>query len=148
VDIKITSEHYNPILQRKEMIFKTVHKSASTPQRFELRQKLAAATNSKLESTFIIKAETNTGTNETIGEAHVYDSPKKAKQIVPKHIWVRNLSPEERAKLAEAKPSKVEKKPPEKAPEKAAKEEPKKKLEEKKVEAKKEETRKPAGETK
>jgi len=148
VDIKITSEHYNPLLKRKEILFKTTHKSSSTPQRFELRQKLAVAVNSKLESTFIIKAETETGTNETIGKAHVYDSPEKAKLIVPKHIWIRNLSPEEKAKIAEAKPAKVEKKPPEKAPEKATKEEPRKKPEEKKAEAKKEETKKPIGETK
>jgi len=133
VDIKIISENYNPAIKRKEILFQAKHKSASTPQRFELRQKLAAAVNSKLESTFIIKAETKTGTNETMGEAHVYDTPEKAKLIVQKHIWIRNLSPEDRAKIAETKTAKVEKKPSEKAPAKAAKEEPKKKPEEKKA---------------
>ncbi|HYB92667.1 MAG TPA: 30S ribosomal protein S24e [archaeon] len=133
MDIKIISENYNPAIKRKEILFQAKHKSASTPQRFELRQKLAAAVNSKLESTFIIKAETKTGTNETMGEAHVYDTPEKAKLIVQKHIWIRNLSPEDRAKIAETKTAKVEKKPSEKAPAKAAKEEPKKKPEEKKA---------------
>ncbi len=133
MDIKIISENYNPAIKRKEILFQAKHKSASTPQRFELRQKLAAAVNSKLESTFIIKAETKTGTNETMGEAHVYDTPEKAKLIVQKHIWIRNLSPEDRAKIAETKTAKVEKKPAEKAPAKAAKEEPKKKPEEKKA---------------
>ena len=133
MDIKIISENYNPAIKRKEILFQAKHKSASTPQRFELRQKLAAAVNSKLESTFIVKAETKTGTNETMGEAHVYDTPEKAKLIVQKHIWIRNLSPEDRAKIAETKTAKVEKKPSEKAPAKAAKEEPKKKPEEKKA---------------
>jgi len=113
VEIKIASERYNPLLKRREVIFRVSHASATTPQRFELRKKLATLLNSNLDATLLIKVETKTGTNEAVGEAHIYDTPERAKAMAPTH-WLRNLPPEEKAKLAEAKPAKTERKKPEK----------------------------------
>lgn len=141
MEIKIAKESYNPLLKRKEVSFSVKHPSTGTPPRFELRKELATKLKSTLDQTFIVKLETKTGTNEAVGEAQVYDSVDRAKAIVPAHILVRNLPPEERKKITEAKAAKVEKKPPEKK----AKE---KKPEEKKPEEKKPEPAKPAGETK
>lgn len=131
MEIKISKESYNPLLKRKEVSFSVKHPSAGTPPSFELRKELAAKLKSTLDQTFIIKLKTKTGTKEAVGEAQVYDSAERAKSIVPAHIAVRNLPPEERKKIAETKAAKVEKKP-----------------REKKAEEKKPEPAKPAGETK
>ena len=131
MEIKIAKESYNPLLKRKELSFSVKHPSAETPPRFELRQELATKLKSTLDQTFVIKLKTKTGTKEAVGEAQVYDSVERAKSIVPAHIVVRNLPPEERKKITEAKAAKVEKKP-----------------REKKTEEKKPEPAKPAGETK
>ena len=156
MEIKIAEESYNPLLKRKEIYFSVKHPSAGTPPRFEIRKELATKLKSTLDQTFIIKLKTKTGTGEAVGEAQVYDSVERAKLITPAHILTRNLSPEERKKIAEAKPAKVEEKPKEKKAEEKKVEEKKpeekkvkeKKVEEKKTEEKKPEPAKPAGETK
>jgi ribosomal protein S24E len=127
VEIKISKENYNPLLKRKEITFSVKHPSTGTPPRFELRKELAAKLKATLDQTFIINLKTKTGTKEAVGEAQIYDSVERAKSILAEHLTVRNLPPEERKKLAEAKAAKPEKKPEEK---------------------KKAEQAKPAGETK
>lgn len=116
MEIKIAAESYNPLLKRKEIFVTILHQSAATPDRFSVRRQLAARYNSKLEATYVTKMKTKTGTNETICEAHVYDSPEWASKIEPKYIRDRNLPAEER-KLAKArKPvEKAEKAPPQAA---------------------------------
>jgi len=117
VELKIDTEHYNPLLKRKEIFVTISHQSTGTPDRLNLRKQLAARYNSKLEATYITKMKTKTGTNETTCKAHVYDSPEWASRVEPKFIKNRNLPPEERKVSAKAKKpvEKVEKAPP-KAP--------------------------------
>jgi small subunit ribosomal protein S24e len=103
VEIKIATEHYNPLLKRKEILVTISHQSTGTPDRFGIRKQLAARYNSKLEATYVTKMKTKTGTNETICKAHVYDSPEWANRVEPKFIKNRNLPAEERKVLAKAK---------------------------------------------
>lgn len=114
MEIKIAAESYNPLLKRKEIFVTISHQSAATPDRFGIRKQLAARYNSRLEATYITKMKTKTGTNETICEAHIYDSPEWADRVEPKYIKDRNLPAEERKVLAKAKKpvEKAEKVPP------------------------------------
>ncbi|MCW4036015.1 MAG: hypothetical protein NWE75_02370 [Candidatus Bathyarchaeota archaeon] len=66
----------------------------STPTRSEVRREIAVLLKSELDRVWIRKMETKTGTNLTVGLAHVYDDPAKALQVEPEHIIRRNQQPE------------------------------------------------------
>lgn len=66
----------------------------STPTRSEVRREIAVLLKAELDRVWIRKMETKTGTNLTVGLAHVYDDPAKALQVEPKHIIRRNQQPE------------------------------------------------------
>ncbi|MDH5769771.1 MAG: hypothetical protein OEZ25_00560 [Candidatus Bathyarchaeota archaeon] len=107
--IKKKSEKYNPILKRKEVTFAVNHPSSGTPLLFEIRKALASMNNVRLDSVYISKMYTLTGTNQTIVRTEIYDAPEAAKLIVPKHIQMRNLPPGEKGEEAKATKKKVSK---------------------------------------
>jgi ribosomal protein S24E len=115
--MKILKETLNPLLERKEVIFEITHEKAPTPSRVEVKEKIAGKLNADPNLIYIEKMKTKTNTWKTLGLAHVYNSPVKAKILVPKYIVTRSLPKEERAKLKEKKPTKAPaKKPAEKPP--------------------------------
>ena len=125
MDIKISSDSYNPLLKRREIGLEIHHKGEGTPQRFDVRKRIASKLNTKIENVFVVSLDTTTGLQRTLCSLQIYDDPRTASSTVPEHIAVRNLPPEERAKIREAKSAKVEKKPAkpaEKAETKTAKE--------------------------
>jgi len=69
----------------------------STPTRSEVRRELAVLLKTDLDRIFIRRMVTKTGTNRTVGLAHVYDDPAKAHQVEPEHIIQRNQPPEKPA---------------------------------------------------
>jgi len=95
----------NPLLNRKEVKFEILHQGVSTPPRPEVREKIAKKIHVDPTLVYIIKMETKTNTWKTGGIAYAYDSAEKAKVIVPKHIFTRDLPKEERTKLKEKKPA-------------------------------------------
>lgn len=106
MEFKIINEVYNPLIKRKEVKAEVFHQAAGTPDRFSLRKELALKLNEDLEKLYIIKMVTKTGTNKTICDIEVYDDKDTAKLIIPKHILIRNLPPEERKKALEEKEKK------------------------------------------
>lgn len=44
------------------------------------------------EAVYITEMNTLTGTNQARGKVEVYDSPERAKQLVPKYIQSRNIA--------------------------------------------------------
>ena len=125
MDIKVSSESYNPLLMRKEISLEIRHKGEGTPQRFDIRKRIASKLSAKIDNVFVVSLDTFTGLQRTLCSVHVYDDPSTASSTVPEHIAIRNLPPEERAKIKEAKSAKAEKKPAkpaEKAETKSAKE--------------------------
>lgn len=111
MEIKVNSEFYNPLLKRREISLEIQHKGEGTPQRFDIRKRVASKLSTKIENVFIVSLDTSTGVQRTLCSAQVYDDPSAASSAVPEHIAIRNLPPEERAKTKEAKPAKAEKKP-------------------------------------
>jgi len=104
MEIKVVKEVNNQLLGRKEVHFIAGHLRASTPLRFDVRKALSERLASRLEATYVIKLKTKTGTHTTDGLCFIYEDTEKAKALVHKHVYLRNLHPEERAKLKEEKP--------------------------------------------
>jgi ribosomal protein S24E len=124
MEIKVSNEFYNPLLKRKEISLEIEHTGEGTPQRFDIRKRMAAKLNAKIENVFVVSLNTATGLQRSTCSLQVYDDSHVASSTVPEHVAVRNLSPEERAKAKEAKAAKPEKaaKPAEKREAKPAKE--------------------------
>lgn len=120
MEIKVNGETYNPLLKRKEIALEIDHKGEGTPQRFDVRKKMASKLGAKVENVFVIHLRTSTGLQKTLCSLQVYDDPATAASTVPEHIVTRNLPPEERAKK-----TKESKGPEAKAPKPAAKPEAK-----------------------
>jgi small subunit ribosomal protein S24e len=98
LDIQIVNEKNNPVLNRREIVFKIIHDEA-TPSRKSVVEKLAATQNSKMGLVFVDKLKTEFGKRETIGYAKIYETAERAKQIERAHIIERNTftKPEEAA---------------------------------------------------
>ncbi len=111
--IKIVSQEFNPLLKRKEIVFKVEHAdTGGTPPRLEVKKKLASKLKTKLELVYIRKMETKTGTMIAVGEANAYDSVEQAKLLEPEHIVVRNAppAPSEKAEKEEGETEREERK--------------------------------------
>jgi ribosomal protein S24E len=129
MEIRVKNESYNPLLKRKEITVEIEHTGEGTPQRFDIRKRMASKLNAKIENTFVVSVDTSTGLQRSTCSLQVYDDSRAASSTVPEHIAIRNLPPEERAKVKQAKGAKPEKaaKPAEKREAKPSKEgEPKK----------------------
>lgn len=124
MEIKVSNELYNPLLKRKEFTLEIEHTGEGTPQRFDIRKRMASKLNAKIENVFVFSLDTSTGLQRSTCSLQVYDDSRVASSTVPEHIAVRNLAPEERAKAKEAKAAKPEKaaKPAEKRETKPSKE--------------------------
>jgi len=95
MEVKITSQEYNPLLKRKEVAFEVEHtETRGTPSRLEVRKRLATLLKTDLELVYVKKVETKTGTMIAIGEANAYDTVEQAKLVEPEHIVARNMPPE------------------------------------------------------
>jgi small subunit ribosomal protein S24e len=96
LDIKVISEKSNPMLNRREIVFKVIHDEA-TPSRKSVVDRLAATMNSRQGLVFVDRLRTDFGRRETIGYAKIYETPERAKQVERPHIFERNTftKPEE-----------------------------------------------------
>lgn len=92
MEIKKTSEKYNPLLKRREVSFLVNHTASGTPKLYEVKKALTAMYSTAEESVYITEMNTLTGTNQTRGKVEVYDNPERAKQLVPKYIQSRNIA--------------------------------------------------------
>lgn len=96
MDIQVIDEKNNPILNRREIVFKVIH-DESTPTRKSVVEKLAATQNSKVGLVYVDSLKTEFGKRETVGYAKIYETAERAKQIERAHIIERNTfsKPEE-----------------------------------------------------
>ncbi|HYA57063.1 MAG TPA: 30S ribosomal protein S24e [Thermoplasmata archaeon] len=119
MEIKITDEHANPLLKRREYHFEIAHATAATPTREQVRAELAKIFNAPKDRVIVERMNARFGTAVTRGEARVYESAEVAKTITREHILVRNKLKEKPQKgtpaAAPAAPE-APKAEPEKAP--------------------------------
>ena len=106
MEIKVSNESYNPLLKRKDITLEIEHTDEGTPQRFEIRKRVASKLNTKIENVFVVSLDASTGLQRSTCSLQIYEDPRVALSTVPEYLAVRNLSPEERAKVKEAKAAK------------------------------------------
>ena len=101
MDIQVIDEKNNPILNRREIVFKVIH-DESTPTRKSVVEKLAATQNSKVGLVYVDSLKTEFGKRETIGYAKIYETAERAKQVERSHIVERNTFAKPEGKKEEA----------------------------------------------
>lgn len=99
MDIQVIEEKNNPILNRREIVFKVIH-DESTPSRKSVVERLAATMNSKVGLVYVDGLKTEFGKRETRGYAKIYETTERAAQVEREHIIERNTF----TKPEEAKP--------------------------------------------
>ena len=97
MEIQILREEKNLPAHRLEVAFSCLHKEDGTPSRQSLLDALASKLGAERDRIALVKASTKTGTHETRGVAHVYDSRERLSMVEPRHILERGVKkkPEE-----------------------------------------------------
>jgi len=112
MEVKITRQQQNLLLKRKEVAFEVEHaQTRGTPERLEIRNKLAEMLKTKPELVYVKRVETKTGTMKATGEANAYETVEQAELIEPEYIITRNTPKEKPEEKAEAPPPKKPEKP-------------------------------------
>ncbi|MHC1636250.1 MAG: 30S ribosomal protein S24e [Candidatus Methanospirareceae archaeon] len=88
--MEIIKERENPLLRRREVIFKIKHEGG-TPQRGEVRKLLVKRFRAKENVVVIDKMETEFGKKETVGYAKIYEDEGRLKEIERVHKIRRNF---------------------------------------------------------
>ena len=102
-NIEILEEKKNPIIDRTEVKFRIEHFEASTPNRLEVKKKIAALKNAKENYTIIRKIQTQFGSSYDIGLANIYQDSQELQFYEPFHIQVRNLPKDTRSEIYKLK---------------------------------------------
>lgn len=89
MEIQITDEDVNELLNRTEVRFSIVH-DGETPSRLAVRDSLAAKLGKGSDEVVVHQMDTKFGMNETLGHAKVYESPEDAKEIEEGYMLERN----------------------------------------------------------
>ena len=121
-------------MKRKEINIEISHEKTGTPDRISLRKSIIDKFKSKEDNAYIIKLDTDTGTNRSLCYTEIYDDAKYARNVVPKYIIERNFPSEKEVKEEKPKEEKKPEKPVEPAKESklAEEEKPEKKGKEEK----------------
>jgi small subunit ribosomal protein S24e len=90
MDIQVLQEKNNPMLNRREVVFKVTHDDV-TPSRLSIIDRLAATMNSKRGLVIIDSIKTEFGKRESVGYAKIYENEERAKQVERAHILDRNI---------------------------------------------------------
>lgn len=102
-NIEIVKEKKNELINRRELEFKIEHIGEGTPNRLDIKKKIAALEGADEKLTIVRKIKTHYGSNIDIGKVHVYENAEDLKYYEPFHIKVRNLDTETRAEIYKLK---------------------------------------------
>jgi small subunit ribosomal protein S24e len=101
--IEILEEKKNPLIDRTELTFRIDHFNESTPNRLEVKKKIAAMKNANEKFTIIRNIQTHFGGAYDIGSVNIYEDPKELQFYEPFHIQVRNLPKDTRTEIYKLK---------------------------------------------
>lgn len=96
MDIEIISKTENPALHRKEIEFIVRHQGEGTPNRLDVRDKIAALETASNELTFIIEMKPRFGIPEIHGVVRIYDEEKYAQKLELNYMKIRNMPKDQR----------------------------------------------------
>ena len=102
-EVEILKEEKNPLIERTESEIKLDHFGNSTPNRIEVKKKVAALKNSDEKLTIIKKIKTYFGRTYAIGKIYIYENEEELEFYEPFHIRVRNLPLEKRNEIYQLK---------------------------------------------
>ena len=94
MEITITSDTENILLNRRELCFNIIFNGA-TPSRKMVHAKLAAMLNSSKDQLVIGSLQNKFGMMQITGDARVYTSADNLKKIEPAYLQKRGMSGEE-----------------------------------------------------
>jgi len=100
--LKIEETWENPLLSRREVYFTVIHEGMGTPDRWMIRQTLAELFKASVDCVIVKSLLTRAGSYRTKGHAHIYENKEELLRIEPRHIYIRNLPPKERAEALKA----------------------------------------------
>jgi small subunit ribosomal protein S24e len=103
LNIEIKEEKKNPLIDRVELTFRIDHFGEGTPNRLEVKKKIAAMQGSDEKLTIIKKLKTHFGTSSTQGVAYIYENSEELQFYSPFHIQVRNLEKNKRTEIIQLK---------------------------------------------
>jgi ribosomal protein S24E len=86
--IEIISRKENPLLARREVGFEV--QNPSTPSRMDARNEVATLLKVTPERVYILELRTRSGTQRTVGRAHIYDTVERAQRVEERYIIARN----------------------------------------------------------
>ncbi|MCP4761010.1 MAG: 30S ribosomal protein S24e [archaeon] len=94
--IDIIEKKNNPLTKRNEITFKIDIKKGGTPNRLDVKNKIAAMETAD-ESLVFVKAINSTfGKRSVTGRVDIYEDAENAKKYEPSFMKIRNLPKEER----------------------------------------------------
>ena len=102
-EIEITEEKKNPLIDRLEISLRIDHFGAGTPNRLEVKKKIAAMQGSDEKLTIVKDLETHFGKSYTKGKVYIYENSNDLEFFEPFHILVRNLEKEKRTEIYQLK---------------------------------------------
>ena len=105
-EIEIIEEKKNPIIDRIELKVRIDHYGNGTPNRLEVKKKVASLQGSDEKLTIIKNIQTYFGSTQDLAELYVYDNEKELQFFEPFHIKVRNLPKEKREEIYKLKKKK------------------------------------------
>ncbi|TFF86392.1 MAG: hypothetical protein EU517_00440 [Promethearchaeota archaeon] len=97
--VEILEEKKNDLVNRTEVQFRIDHFGKGTPNRLDVKKKVAAMKNANEKLTIIRKMKTYYGSAYTTGKINIYENPNDLQFYEPFHIQVRNIDPEKRKEI-------------------------------------------------
>ena len=104
--LETLEEKKNPLIDRLELTIRIEHFGKGTPNKLDLKKKVAASQGVDEKLTIVKKIKTHFGSTEDIGKFYIYDNLKELQYFEPFHIRVRNLSAEKRNEIYQLKKKK------------------------------------------
>jgi len=108
--IKITKEVDNVLIQRKEIEFTINHPESGTPNRVDVKKKIAALKTADENLVFVKSIKSAFGSKVAKGTAAIYKDAERMKHFEPDYMRIRIMAKEhreeERKKVKEAKKKK------------------------------------------
>ena len=90
MEINISSETDNRVLLRKEYEAVVTHTNEATPKRIDVKEKIAALTNSDPERTVVVNIVSEYGIGRSKLVARIYDTPEMMNKVELPYLLKRN----------------------------------------------------------
>ena len=97
--IEILDKKKNPLIERTELKFRIEHFGEPTPNRLDVRKKIAGMEGADETLTIVRDISSNFGASHSIGKANIYKNIEDLKYFEPFYIKVRNLEKEKRSEI-------------------------------------------------